>query len=91
VGLDVHDVGGYGAGAASRPLEPGMVFTVEPGIYVGVDSGADRKWWNIGVRIEDLILVTDSGYECLSCFVPREADEVEKTVQSGRQAESGKP
>jgi Xaa-Pro aminopeptidase len=84
VGLDVHDVGRYNAGAASRPLEPGMVFTVEPGIYVGADSGADRKWWNIGIRIEDLVLVTDTGYECLSCFVPREAGEVEKTVQSGR-------
>jgi Xaa-Pro aminopeptidase len=91
VGLDVHDVGRYTAGTASRPLEPGMVFTVEPGIYIGADSRADRKWWNVGIRIEDLVLVTDSGYECLSCFVPREADEVEKTVQSGRQAESARP
>jgi Xaa-Pro aminopeptidase len=90
VGLDVHDAGRYTAGTASRPLEPGMVFTVEPGIYVGADSGADRKWWNIGVRIEDVVLVTDAGYECLSCFVPREASEVEKTVQSGRQTENGK-
>jgi Xaa-Pro aminopeptidase len=61
-----------------------MVFTVEPGIYVGSDSGVDRKWWNIGVRIEDVVLVTDKGFDCLSCFVPREAAEVEKTVQSGR-------
>ena len=91
VGLDVHDAGRYTAGTGSRPLEPGMVFTVEPGIYVGADSGVDRKWWNIGVRIEDVVLVTDTGYECLSCSVPREADEVEKTVQSGRQAESAKP
>jgi len=84
VGLDVHDAGRYTAGVASRPLEPGMVFTVEPGIYVGADSGADRKWWNIGVRVEDVVLVTETGYECLSCFVPREASEVEKTVQSGK-------
>jgi Xaa-Pro aminopeptidase len=91
VGLDVHDAGRYNAGAASRPLEPGMVFTVEPGIYIGADSGVDRKWWNIGVRVEDVVLVTDAGYECLSCFVPREAAEVETTVQSGRPAEPPKP
>lgn len=90
VGLDVHDVGRYTAGTASRPLEPGMVFTVEPGIYVGADSGADRKWWNIGVRIEDIVVVTATGHECLSCFVPREASEVEKTVQPGRQTENEK-
>jgi Xaa-Pro aminopeptidase len=84
VGLDVHDAGRYNAGTESRPLEPGMVFTVEPGIYVAADSGADRKWWNIGIRVEDVVLVTDTGYECLSCFVPREASEVEKTVQSGK-------
>jgi Xaa-Pro aminopeptidase len=89
VGLDVHDAGRYTAGAAPRPLEPGMVFTVEPGIYVGADSGADRKWWNIGVRIEDVVLVTKDGYECLSCSVPREIDEVEETVRSGRKAENG--
>jgi Xaa-Pro aminopeptidase len=90
VGLDVHDAGPYTAGAASRPLEPGMVFTVEPGIYVGADSGVDKKWWNVGIRIEDMVLVTDTGYECLSCFVSREPGEVEKTVLSGRSAESEK-
>jgi Xaa-Pro aminopeptidase len=91
VGLDVHDVGSYNAGAASRPLEPGMVFTVEPGIYVAADPGVDRKWWNIGIRIEDMVLVTDTGFECLSCFVPREAVEVERTVQSGRPADIPRP
>jgi Xaa-Pro aminopeptidase len=91
VGLDVHDAGNYTAGVAARPLEPGMVFTVEPGIYVGADSGADRKWWNIGIRIEDVVLVTDTGYECLSCFVPREAGEVERMVRSGRPTQNEKP
>jgi Xaa-Pro aminopeptidase len=91
VGLDVHDVGSYNAGAASRPLEPGMAFTGEPGIYVAADPGVDRKWWNIGIRIEDVVLVTDTGSECLSCFVPREAVEVERMVQSGRPAEVPKP
>jgi Xaa-Pro aminopeptidase len=87
VGLDVHDAGRYTAGTASRPLEPGMVFTVEPGIYVGADSGADRRWWNIGIRIEDVVLVTRDGYECLSCSVPREIVEVEEMVRSGRKME----
>ena len=89
VGLDVHDVGRYTAGTASRPIEPGMVFTVEPGIYVGADAAVDSKWRNIGIRIEDMVVVTVTGYECLSCFVPREADEVERTVQSGGQPGSG--
>ncbi len=85
VGLDVHDPGQYSVGTASRPLEAGMVFTVEPGIYIAANApGVDRKWWNIGIRIEDVVLVTRDGYECLSCFIPREPGEVEKTVQSGQ-------
>lgn len=85
VGLDVHDAGRYATGGISRRLEPGMVFTIEPGIYIPASAaGVDRKWWNIGVRIEDVVLVTETGYECLSCFVPREAAEVERTVQSGK-------
>jgi len=85
VGLDVHDVGRYRVGGESRKLEPGMVLTVEPGIYIPANMpGVDSKWWNIGVRIEDVLLVTPSGSECLSCAAPRELAEVEKTVQSGR-------
>jgi Xaa-Pro aminopeptidase len=62
-----------------------MVFTIEPGIYVPANTaGVERKWWNIGVRIEDVILVTETGYECLSCAgAPREIDDVEKAVRSG--------
>ena len=82
VGLDVHDTGSYGAPGSPRMLEPGMVFTIEPGIYIPANTqGVDPKWWNIGVRIEDTVLVTPSGYECLSCAAPREIDEVERTVQ----------
>jgi Xaa-Pro aminopeptidase len=85
VGLDVHDKGGYEVGGVSRVLEPGMVFTIEPGIYVPANTaGVDPKWWNIGVRVEDTILVTREGYECLSCDAPKEIADVEKTVQSGR-------
>ena len=85
VGLDVHDVGRYSVNGAPRTLEPGMVFTIEPGIYITANSpGVDPKWWNIGVRIEDTVLVTPDGYECLSCSAPREIADVEKTVQSGK-------
>lgn len=82
VGLDVHDAGGYRAGGASRALEPGMVFTIEPGIYIAADTpGVDPKWWNIGVRIEDTVLVTKDGYDCLSCAAPREIADVERAVR----------
>jgi Xaa-Pro aminopeptidase len=86
VGLDVHDAGSYGPpGQPSRKMEAGMVFTIEPGIYIPANApGVDPKWWNIGVRIEDTVLVTPTGYECLSCTAPREVADVEKTVQSGK-------
>ena len=82
VGLDVHDAGGR-----SQELAAGMVLTVEPGIYIPANTaGVDPKWWNIGVRIEDTVLVTPTGYDCLSCGAPRELVDVERTVQSGRKA-----
>ncbi len=86
VGLDVHDQCPYrGADGKSRVLEPGMVFTIEPGIYIPANTqGVDPKWWNIGVRIEDTVLVTKDGHECLSCGAPRDVADVEKTVQSGK-------
>ncbi len=85
VGLDVHDRGRYEVDGVSRTLQPGMVLTVEPGIYVPAGTaGIDPRWWNIGVRIEDTVLVTQDGVECLSCSVPKEIEEVEKTVLSGR-------
>ena len=85
VGLNVHDAGRYRVGNASRVLAPGMVFTIEPGIYIAANTpGVDPKWWNIGVRIEDTFVVTPTGYDCLSCAAPREIADVERTVQSGR-------
>jgi len=85
VGLDVHDAGAYWANGKPRLLEPGMVFTIEPGIYIPANTqGVDPKWWNIGVRIEDTILVKPDGMaDCLSCGAPREVADVEKAVRSG--------
>ncbi|WP_200975457.1 aminopeptidase P N-terminal domain-containing protein [Echinicola sp. 20G] len=71
LGLDVHDRGGYGK------LEAGMVITVEPGVYIPEGSDCDPKWWNIAVRIEDDVLITESGFENLSAEAPRSSDDVE--------------
>ena len=82
VGLDVHDAGAYRVATASRQLLPGMVLTIEPGIYIPANMpGVDPKWWNIGVRIEDTVLVTPAGFDCLSCAAPKEIADVEKAVQ----------
>ena len=82
LGMDVHDVGGYKQDGDWRELEKGMVMTVEPGIYI-LDSleDVDDKWKGIGVRIEDDIVITDSGFEVLTPNVPRTIEEVEHTVQ----------
>ena len=81
VGMDVHDAGSYTVGDSSRALVPGMVLTVEPGIYIPSNMpGVDPKWWNIGVRIEDTILVTEKGSDCLSCGAPKEVADLEKAV-----------
>jgi Xaa-Pro aminopeptidase len=75
LGLDVHDAGSY-----SR-LQPNSVITVEPGIYIPAGSDCDPKWWNIGVRIEDDILITDGAPENLSGCVPKTVEEIEKLAQ----------
>lgn len=78
LGLDVHDVGEYRPGGEWRELEPGMVLTVEPGIYVAPDNMKVAKpWRGIGIRIEDDVLITDDGYELLSAGLPRSCDEIE--------------
>lgn len=78
LGMDVHDVGDYKVEGEWRTFEPGMVLTVEPGMYLPAGSkGLARKWWNIGVRIEDDILVTASGNEVLSKDVPKTVDAIE--------------
>ncbi len=77
IGLDVHDVGDYNQAGAQRKLEPGMVFTIEPGIYIDSEADCDSKWHGIGVRIEDDILITEDGYENLTIDVPKTVDEIE--------------
>ncbi len=78
LGLDVHDVGRYSIETKWRSLQPGMVFTVEPGIYISADiPGVPKKWHNIGVRIEDNVLVTEKGHEVLSQKIPKTVAEIE--------------
>jgi Xaa-Pro aminopeptidase len=77
LGMDVHDVGSYLLDGSPRPLGAGMVITIEPGIYIAADAEVDEKWRGIGVRIEDDILVTDGGSECLTYEIPKEVDEIE--------------
>lgn len=76
IGLDVHDKGSYSV------MEPNMVITVEPGIYIPEGADCDEKWWGIAVRIEDCILITEQGApELLSDKVPRTSDEIEKIMK----------
>lgn len=83
LGLDVHDVGDYKVGEQWRLLEPGMVMTIEPGIYIPRHNrGVHRKWRDIGIRIEDDVLVTRDGYEILTDALPRKASEIEALMAS---------
>ena len=71
LGLDVHDEGTHGR------LQPNSVITVEPGIYIPFGSDCDEKWWGIGIRIEDDVLITETEPEVLSDCVPKTIDEIE--------------
>ncbi len=83
LGMDVHDVGDYKVGGEWRVLEPGMVLTVEPGLYIAPDArGVARKWRGIGIRIEDDVAVTKDGCEVLSKDVPKDPDEIEALMAS---------
>ncbi|WP_223621843.1 aminopeptidase P N-terminal domain-containing protein [Lysobacter sp. ESA13C] len=78
LGMDVHDVGEYRLDGESRLLEPGMVFTIEPGLYVSPDdSSVDPKWRGIGIRTEDDVLITKDGHQVLTDRLARSADEIE--------------
>jgi Xaa-Pro aminopeptidase len=77
LGMDVHDVGFYSENGAARPLVPGMVLTIEPGLYVAEDAAAPAEFRGLGVRIEDDILVTATGAENLTVATPKTVDDLE--------------
>ena len=83
LGLDVHDVGAYGADR-SRVLEPGMVLTVEPGLYIAPDADVPEEYRGIGIRIEDDIVITETGNENLTASVVKNADDIEALMAAAR-------
>jgi Xaa-Pro aminopeptidase len=87
LGMDVHDVGAYRDLAhpdkPSRPLVPGMVLTVEPGIYVRPAEGVPEEYWHIGIRIEDDVVVLEDGYRILTSSAPKTVGEIEALVGKG--------
>ncbi len=84
LGLDVHDVGIYRRGEDWTPLRPGMVTTVEPGIYVpAADDSAPEALRGIGIRIEDDVLIVDGGQEVLSADAPKSISEIEALIRAG--------
>jgi Xaa-Pro aminopeptidase len=86
LGMDVHDVGDYFVAKRPRPLEPGFVLTIEPGLYVAVGSPCDPKWHGIGIRIEDDVLVTsDAAHsQVLTADIPKASAELERILSARR-------
>lgn len=82
LGMDVHDVGDYKVGDEWRFLEPGMVTTVEPGIYISASRKVPAKWRNIGIRIEDDVAVTNNGADVLSKGLAKAPEDVERLMAS---------
>jgi Xaa-Pro aminopeptidase len=84
LGIDVHDVGDYKVGDEWRVLEPGMVMTIEPGVYIPAGSrGVPKRMHNIGIRIEDDVAVTRNGAEVLTAAAPKEIDAIEALMSGG--------
>jgi len=86
LGLDVHDVGDYKQNNVERAFEPGMVLTIEPGLYISEDSNAPQQYKGIGIRIEDNLLITESGHENLTLSVPKTINDIEILMQSAKNA-----
>jgi len=83
IGIDVHDVGRYYFGQESRPLEPGVVMTVEPGLYISPNTkDVPEQYLGIGVRIEDDVLCTNNGPRVLTNKVPKQAEEIEELMNA---------
>lgn len=83
IGLDVHDVGDSGTIDTPRLLQAGMAITIEPGLYISNDANVEERWKGIGVRIEDDILVTETGCEVLTSAVPKTIKDIEALMQHG--------
>ena len=84
LGLDVHDAGDYKLNGQWRALQPGMVLTVEPGCYIRAGDGVPERFANIGVRIEDDVLVTGDGHEVLTTAAPKVPGDIENLMRSRR-------
>ena len=86
LGLDTHDVGYYRDGGDWRALKPGMIVTIEPGLYIGDDLDVDAHFKGIGVRIEDDVLITESGRDVLGDGLPKNVEDIERTIAEGRES-----
>lgn len=87
LGMDVHDVGRYQINGEARPLEAGIVITIEPGIYIAADTeGIPEKYKGIGIRIEDDVLVTAEGHRVLTSKAPKEVKEIEEVMEKSKAA-----
>jgi len=81
LGMDVHDVGEYKQAREWRPLQPGMVLTVEPGCYIRPADNVPERFWNIGIRIEDDVVVTQTGHELLTTAAPKVIADIEELMR----------
>ena len=81
LGMDVHDAGQYKQRGAWRALQPGMVLTVEPGCYIRADDNVAEHFWNIGIRIEDDVVVTASDHNILTAAAPKTIADIEELMQ----------
>jgi Xaa-Pro aminopeptidase len=84
LGLDVHDAGEYKRKGDWRTLAPGMTLTVEPGLYIRADDDVPERLRNIGIRIEDDVLVTEAGCEVITAEAPKAIDEIEALMRDAR-------
>ncbi|EKN3347023.1 Xaa-Pro aminopeptidase [Yersinia ruckeri] len=84
LGMDVHDVGDYQTSDRSRILEPGMVLTIEPGLYIAPDADVPMEYRGIGIRIEDDILITETGNENLTAKVVKKVEEIEALMAAAK-------
>ncbi|WP_214000743.1 Xaa-Pro aminopeptidase [Arsukibacterium sp.] len=80
LGLDVHDVGAYKVKGEEQTFMPGMVLTIEPGLYIPAGSPTEPRWWDLAIRIEDNLLVTAEGHENLTTAVPKEIEAIEQLM-----------